>query len=56
MSPSSNLVPSSVVSQINIPIDKRSGNLYETVSVGNQKVRVVFGVSDFFPVMVEKSE
>lgn len=44
-----------LVSLIEIPIDKRSGHLFETIRSKGEAVRVAFGVSDFLPFMIEKS-
>ena len=44
-----------LVSLIEIPIDKRSGHLFETIRPNGEAIRVAFGVSDFLPFMIEKS-
>lgn len=41
-----------IVSLIEIPIDKRSGHLFETITPKGEAIRVVFGVSDFTPFSV----
>ncbi len=41
-----------LVSLIEMPIDKRSGHLFETIRPKGEAIRVVFGVSDFSPFSV----
>lgn len=46
-----------LVSLIEIPLDKRSGVLFETIRPrGSEAVRVRLGVGDFFPIKVNKSK
>lgn len=38
-----------IVSLIELPIDRRSGHLFDTITVDGSAVRVAYGVSDFIP-------